>query len=138
MLFRDRRDAGRVLARTVAKLHDLRDAIVLGLPRGGVPVAYGCTRTDLPLDIFIVRKLGVPGQQELAMGAIASGGMVVINSSVVHNLDISSEIIKTVAKREELEIEEIPSRIRNASIDDCRAQIVSALLQKHWNLDHSE
>lgn len=106
MVFRDRRDAGRVLARTVAKLHDLRDAIVLGLPRGGVPVAYEVARElNLPLDIFIVRKLGVPGQQELAMGAIASGGTVVINSSVVHNLDISSEIIKTVAKRETLEIE---------------------------------
>jgi predicted phosphoribosyltransferase len=106
MVFQDRRDAGRVLARTVAKLRDRRDAIVLGLPRGGVPVAYEVARElNLPLDICIVRKLGVPGQQELAMGAIASGGTVVINSSVVHNLDISSEIIKTVAKREKLEIE---------------------------------
>jgi predicted phosphoribosyltransferase len=106
MVFQDRRDAGRVLARTVAKLHDLRDAIVFGLPRGGVPVAYEVARElNLPLDIFIVRKLGVPGQQELAMGAIASGGTVVINSSVVQNLDISYEIIKTVAKREKLEIE---------------------------------
>src|ERR1700677_3069142 len=86
--------------RTVAKLHDLRDAIVFGLPRGGVPVAYEVARElNLPLDIFIVRKLGVPGQQELAMGAIASGGTFVINSLVVHNLEISSEIIKTVAKR---------------------------------------
>jgi predicted phosphoribosyltransferase len=106
MVFQDRRDAGRVLARTVAKLRDLRDAIVFGLPRGGVPVAYEVARElNLPLDIFIVRKLGVPGQQELAMGAIASGGTVVINSSVVQNLDMSCEIIKTVAKREKLEIE---------------------------------
>jgi predicted phosphoribosyltransferase len=106
MMFQDRRDAGRVLARSVAKLHDLEDAIVLGLPRGGVPVAYEVARElNLPLDIFIVRKLGVPGHEELAMGAIASGGTIVINSSVVQELNISPEVIEAVAKREELEIE---------------------------------
>jgi putative phosphoribosyl transferase len=106
MIFQDRRDAGRVLARAVAKLHDLGDAIVLALPRGGVPVAYEVAlELNLPLDIFVVRKLGVPGQEELAMGAIASGGTVVMNPSVVQQLGISSEVIAAVSSREELEIE---------------------------------
>jgi len=79
---------------------------VLGLPRGGVPVAYevACA-LNLPLDIFIVRKLGVPGQEELAMGAIASGGTVVTNQSIVRELGISPEVIEAIAQRERLEIE---------------------------------
>src|SRR5882762_7424755 len=106
MIFQDRRDAGRVLAGTVAKLHDLTDAVVLGIPRGGVLVAFEVARElNLPLDIFIVRKLGVPGQEELAMGAIASGGAVVTNQSIVQTLNISPEAIEAVAKREKLEIE---------------------------------
>jgi putative phosphoribosyl transferase len=105
-MFQDRRDAARVLARAVAKLHDLEDGIVLGLPRGGVPVAYEVAcKLNLPLDIFVVRKLGVPGQEELAMGAIASGGSIVMNPSVVQELGISSDVIEAVAKREEIEIE---------------------------------
>jgi predicted phosphoribosyltransferase len=106
MVFQDRRDAGRALALVVAKLRDLGDAVVLGLPRGGVPVAYEVAcGLNLPLDIFIVRKLGVPGQEELAMGAIASGGIVVTNQSIVQELGISSEVIEVIAKRERLEIE---------------------------------
>jgi predicted phosphoribosyltransferase len=106
MMFQNREDAGRTLARNVAKLDDLEDAIVLGLPRGGVPVAYEVARElRLPLDIFVVRKLGAPGQEELAMGAIASGGTVVVNPSVVQVLGIPSETIEAAAKREELEIE---------------------------------
>jgi predicted phosphoribosyltransferase len=106
MIFQDRRDAGRALARIVAKLHDLGDAVVLGLPRGGVPVAYEVAcGLNLPLDIFIVRKLGVPGQEELAMGAIASGGTLVINQSIVRELGVSPEVIELIAKRERLEIE---------------------------------
>jgi predicted phosphoribosyltransferase len=106
MVFEDRRDAGRVLAQALQPLRGRRDAIVLGLPRGGVPVAYevACA-LDLPLDVFIVRKLGVPGQEELAMGAIASGGTVVINSAVVHEFAIPSEVLEAVTKRERLEIE---------------------------------
>jgi putative phosphoribosyl transferase len=106
MVFRDRRDAGRVLAPSVAALGDREDAIVLGLPRGGVPVAYevACA-LDLPLDVFVVRKLGVPGQEELAMGAIASGGTVVINRSLIHELGISDEMIGEEAGREKLEVE---------------------------------
>jgi predicted phosphoribosyltransferase len=114
MVFEDRRDAGRVLARTLQSLYRRGDAIVLGLPRGGVPVAYevACA-LDLPLDVFIVRKLGVPGQEELAMGAIASGGTVVINPTVVHEFGISSEVLEAVAKRERLEIERREQEYRN-------------------------
>ena len=106
MIFRDRRDAGRALARIVGKLHDLGDAVVLGLPRGGVPVAYEVAcELNLPLDIFIVRKLGVPGQEELAMGAVASGGTIITNSLIVQELGIPSEVIEAIVKRERLEIE---------------------------------
>jgi putative phosphoribosyl transferase len=106
MLFQDRRDAGRVLAGALEGLRDRPDAIVLALPRGGVPVGYEVARAlHLPLDIFIVRKLGVPGHEELAMGAIASGGTVVANQSVIDELAISRELIEAVARREQLEIE---------------------------------
>jgi putative phosphoribosyl transferase len=106
MIFQNRKDAGRALARAIAELHDLGDAVVLGLPRGGVPVAYEVARSlNLPLDIFIARKLGVPGQEELAMGAIASGGTVVINQSIIRDLKISPETIEAIAQRERLEIE---------------------------------
>jgi predicted phosphoribosyltransferase len=105
-MFQDRRDAGRVLARIVAKTRDLHDAIVLGLPRGGVPVAYEVAcQMNLPLDVFIVRKLGVPGEEELAMGAVASGGTVVINPSIVRHLGISPEVVQATIQREEIEIE---------------------------------
>ena len=74
-LFRDRRDAGRYLAGLLLGFRDRPDVIVLGLPRGGVPVAYEvATALGAPLDVFLVRKLGVPGREELAMGAIVSGG----------------------------------------------------------------
>jgi predicted phosphoribosyltransferase len=105
-MFKDRRDAGRKLAQIVAKQHDLDNAIVLGLPRGGVPVAYEVAcKLNLPLDVFLVRKLGVPAQEELAMGAVASGGTVVMNPSIVHRLGISPEIIQAAISREESEIE---------------------------------
>src|SRR5438874_9714834 len=106
MIFQDRRDAGRVLAKTIKTSLDSADGIVLGLPRGGVPVAFEVARElSLPLDILVVRKLGVPGQEELAMGAIASGGTLVINQIVVHELGISLETIEQVAERERSEIE---------------------------------
>lgn len=105
MVFEDRRDAGRVLAGAIKASDDWTEAVVLGLPRGGVPVAFEVARElSLPLDILIVRKLGVPGQEELAMGAVASDGTTVINQTVVHELGISLETIEEVAKRERLEI----------------------------------
>src|SRR5258708_10247403 len=87
-LFRDRRDAGRFLAGLLERYRDRPDAVVLGLPRGGVPVAYEVAAAALgaPLDVFLVRKLGVPGREELAMGAIASGGGRVPPARVVARL----------------------------------------------------
>ena len=82
------------------------DAIVLGLPRGGVPAAFEVARSlGLPLDVCVVRKLGVPGQEELAMGAVASGGVVVMQSDVVHAYRIPQKTIDAVVARERLEIE---------------------------------
>jgi predicted phosphoribosyltransferase len=90
--FRNRRDAGRVLAGLLKQYRHRDDVIVLGLPRGGVPVAYEVARAlGAPLDVFLVRKLGLPRNPELAMGAIASGGTVVINDDVVRGLGISPE-----------------------------------------------
>ena len=92
MLFQDRRDAGRQLGSLVATLPGLNDAIVLGLPRGGVPVAFEVARVcKLPLDILVVRKLGAPGQRELALGAIASGGVVALNDEILRVLHISEQ-----------------------------------------------
>jgi putative phosphoribosyl transferase len=106
MFFQDRREAGRMLARPLEPFRNQPNVIVLALPRGGVPVAYEVARElNLPMDVFIVRKLGVPGQEELAMGAIASGGTVVMNRSVVDELAISQEEIEAAAGREKLEIE---------------------------------
>lgn len=104
-LFRDRRDAGRVLGDLLEQYRGHGDVIVLGLPRGGVPVAYEVAR-DLgaPLDIFLVRKLGVPGRLELAMGAIASGGVVVINDDVVRGLGLAPEVVEQVTEREGREL----------------------------------
>lgn len=99
-LFQDRRDAGRQLARIVATLPGPNDAIVLGLPRGGVPVAFEVARAcNIPLDILVVRKLGAPGQRELALGAIASGGVVALNEEILRSLHISQEAMSTAAER---------------------------------------
>ena len=104
-LFRDRRDAGRVLARLLDQYRGRPDVLVLGLPRGGVPVAYEVAAAlGAPLDVFVVRKLGVPGREELAMGAIASGGVVVVNDDVVRGLGIAPEAIQQVAEQEGREL----------------------------------
>ncbi len=104
--FRDRREAGRVLAEELAEYAGRDDVIVLALPRGGVPVAYEVARAlGAPLDVFLVRKLGVPGHEELALGAIASGGVRLLNEDVVRGLRIPPEVIDRVeaAERDELE-----------------------------------
>jgi len=104
--FADRADGGRQLARKLDAYRDRPDVIVLGLPRGGVPVAYEvATFLRVPLDVFIVRKLGVPGYAELAMGAIASGGVRVLNEDVLKALPNAQTLIDTVSKKEEREIE---------------------------------
>jgi predicted phosphoribosyltransferase len=106
MRFRDRREAGQQLALKLKAYKGNSNAIVLALPRGGVPVAYEVAQSlHLPLDVFLVRKLGVPGQHELAMGAIASGGGRVLNDDVVRYLDITAETIARVAQREQVELE---------------------------------
>jgi putative phosphoribosyl transferase len=104
--FPNRAEAGRLLAEKLEKYAGRDDVIVLGLPRGGVPVAYEVSqRLGVPLDVFIVRKLGVPGFEELALGAIASGGVRVLNNNVVAALPNANELIESVTAREMAELE---------------------------------
>jgi len=104
--FTDRRDAGRTLAARLQQYANRDDVIVLALPRGGVPVAFEVATTlDAPLEVFLVRKLGTPGHRELAMGAIASGGVRVLNDDVVRWLGISPDQIDAVARQEQQELE---------------------------------
>jgi len=111
--FSDRADAGRVLAAKLARYANQPDATVLALPRGGVPVGFEVAGAlGLPLDVFIVRKLGVPGQEELAMGAIASGGVTVLNDLVVRGAGISADTIERVRQRELRELERRESLYR--------------------------
>src|SRR3981081_4216183 len=101
MRFRDRKDAGRQLADKLAAYAGRPDVLVLGLPRGGIPVAYEVARRlHAPLDVFLVRKLGLPGHEELAMGAIATGGVRVLNRDVVERLQLPDELIDAVTRRE--------------------------------------
>jgi erythromycin esterase-like protein/predicted phosphoribosyltransferase len=104
-LFRDRSEAGRVLAGLLEHYRGRPDVVVLGLPRAGVPVAYEvATALGAPLDVFLVRKLGAPGHEELAMGAIASGGTLVLNEDVVRGLGVRPEVVQRVAEREGREL----------------------------------
>lgn len=106
MFFADRFEAGRLLAAQLAEYAGDREVIVLALPRGGVPVGYEISRAlGLPLDILVVRKLGVPGQPELALGAIASGGLRVLNQDVVEAFPLSPGAIESIAEREGMEVE---------------------------------
>ena len=99
--FRDRREAGQVLARELTAYAGRPDVVVLALPRGGVPVAYEVARAlGAPLDVFVVRKLGVPGHEELAMGAVATGGVRVLNEQVVRALGIPPDLLDMVAARQ--------------------------------------
>jgi putative phosphoribosyl transferase len=105
-LFRDRAQAGQALAQKLSAYKGRAEVLVLGLPRGGIPVAYEVAQAlQAPLDVFLVRKLGVPGREELAMGAIASGGVRVLNAEVVAVLAIPEYIIDAVAEREQRELE---------------------------------
>jgi erythromycin esterase-like protein/predicted phosphoribosyltransferase len=112
-LFRDRRDAGRLLAEKLAAYANRPDALVLALPRGGVPVAYEVARAlGAPLDVFVVRKLGVPGYEELAMGAVATGGVRVLNDQLVERLGIPEQMIDAVAARDLQELARRERRYR--------------------------
>src|SRR5437867_9645452 len=106
MVYRNRTEAGRRLGGALAAYADRADVLVLGLPRGGVPVAFEVAAAlNAPLDVFLVRKLGVPDQPELAMGAIASGGASVVNHEVVRALGITEDELRAVASRELQELE---------------------------------
>lgn len=112
-IFQNRTEAGQLLAAELMSYADEPDLIVLGLPRGGVPVAFQVAMAlGAPLDVFVVRKLGTPGQRELAMGAIATGGVLVLNDEVVQALGITKEAIDraAVAEREELKRRELAYR----------------------------
>src|SRR5437588_7681347 len=106
MIYRDRVDAGKQLAKQLTDYAGRDDLLVLALPRGGVPVAYEVAKAlRAPMDIFLVRKLGVPGHEELAMGAISTGGVRVLNDDVVDYLRIPGEVIDAVAAGELKELE---------------------------------
>jgi putative phosphoribosyl transferase len=106
MAFKDRSEAGRLLATRLSAYANRPDVVVLALPRGGVPVAFEVAQAlNAPLDVFVVRKLGVPGHEELAMGAIATNGVRVINNDVVLALGISAQEIDRVAEMEQKELE---------------------------------
>ncbi len=127
--FPNRREAGRVLAERLRKYAGRDDVVVLGLPRGGVPVACEVAKSlGAVLDVFVVRKLGVPQQPELAMGAIASGGVRVLNDDVVRHYSIPQETIEAVALREERELARRERAYRNgrpaASLEDSVVMLV--------------
>ena len=132
MIYRDRTQAGRELAGKLEEYADRPDVLVLALPRGGVPVAYEVARAlHVPLDVFLVRKLGVPGREEFAMGAIASGGMRVLNQDVVRALRISTDVIEAVTAAEQRELERRerlfrgdrpPPEVRGRTVIDVKGQ----------------
>jgi putative phosphoribosyl transferase len=104
--FRDRTEAGHLLALNLQAYKSQPDLLILGLPRGGVPVAYEVARDlNAPLDVFIVRKLGVPGQEELAMGAIASAGVRILHDGIIRELGIPPHVVDTVVAQEQRELE---------------------------------
>jgi len=126
MLFRDRTEAGERLAGRLVAYQDRPDVVVLALPRGGVPVAFAVARAlHVPLDVFLVRKLGLPGHEELAMGAIASGNVRVLNDDVVHMLQIPGHVIDAVAVEEQQELDRRERDYRgDRTVPDVRGRTV--------------
>jgi len=105
MRFHDRRHAGRELAARLEEYRQSENLLLLGLPRGGVPVAYAVSEElQVPMDTFIVRKVGVPGHEELAMGAVASGGVSVYNEGVIRGLNVPSDVFESAAEQEKREV----------------------------------
>lgn len=118
MLFHDRIAAGQELAKHLTAYRHRSDVLVLALPRGGVPVAFEVAKAlDAPLDVFLVRKLGVPGHEELAMGAVASGGVRTLNRDVIGPLRIPKHVIEYVVQNELAEIERQQSAYRHGRIE---------------------
>jgi putative phosphoribosyl transferase len=124
--FTDRREAGRELASKLATYRGQRDLVVLALPRGGVPVAFEIAEAlDAPLDIFVVRKLGMPGHPEFAIGAIASGGVRVLSEDVIREFGIQPDVLDEIARRELLELERREREYRQGrSLADLRSRTV--------------
>jgi predicted phosphoribosyltransferase len=119
-MFEDRTEGGRVLAERLSDYKNRKDVVVLALPRGGVPVAFEAAKAlNAPLDVFLVRKLGVPGHEELGFGAIASGGVTVFNESLVRSLRIPELMIEKVIENEQKELErrETLYRANRAALD---------------------
>ncbi len=115
--FSDRHEAGRILAGELERFAHVPDVVVLGLPRGGVVVAFEVARAlDAPLDVFVVRKLGVPGHEELAAGAIAGGGVMVVNDDVVNGAGLSRAQIELIAKGEWVVLEQREKLYREHSV----------------------
>jgi putative phosphoribosyl transferase len=103
--YRDRRDAGRALAQRLSRFREQKDLLILALPRGGVPVAYEVAQAlAAPLEVFLVRRLGVPWQEELAMGAIASGGITVLDSRIIESRGITTDRVNKVIEKEQREL----------------------------------
>lgn len=125
-MYQNRTDAGRQLATRLMRHSGRPDVIVLALPRGGVPVGYEVARAlGVPLDVFLVRKLGVPGREELAMGAIASGGVRVVNEGVVRELGISARALTVAVEEETRELERREREYRDdRPTPDVRGQTV--------------
>jgi putative phosphoribosyl transferase len=125
--FTDRREAGRILAARLEAYRGRRDVVVLALPRGGVPVAFEVAEAlDAPLDVFVVRKLGMPGQPEFAIGAIASGGVRVLNDAAIRRYRVTQNHIDTVAREElaELQRRELDYRQGRSLIDLHRRAVI--------------
>ena len=131
--FPNRTEAGRLLAKKLVKYAGRDDVIVLGLPRGGVPVAFEVAqRLGAPLDVFIVRKLGVPGFEELAVGAIASGGVRVLNEDVMRALPNADQLIESVTERETVELDRREQTYRNGRAAPSCATASSFWLTTDW------
>ncbi|MBW4612689.1 MAG: phosphoribosyltransferase [Desmonostoc vinosum HA7617-LM4] len=126
MQFQDRSVAGQILGKKLAAYANCSDILVLGLPRGGVPVAFEVAKAlNAPLDVLIVRKLGVPGQEELAMGAIASGGVQILNEHIVRQVNLFNEVIAKVLLQEQHELERRERLYRgDRSFPDLRGRTV--------------
>ena len=126
MYYQDRSEAGRRLAAKLMAYADRPEVVVLALPRGGVPVAFEVAEVlNAPLDVFLVRKLGLPGHEELAMGAIATGNVRVLNEEVIHALHISDAVIDAVTAQEQQELERRERSYRdNRSALDVRGRTV--------------
>lgn len=127
MIFSDRKEAGQILAGQLASYGNRKDVIVLGIPRGGVPVAFEIAMAlNAPLDVFVSRKLGVPAQEELAFGAISAGGVRILDTEVVNAEGISSEEIERITKREtrEMERRELAYRGGKPALDVERRTVV--------------